>query len=285
MNNALRRFSMILTIVFLLSHLLLMRDAFARKEIPGFSSRAGSDLYSTEKSSKGSFFSSSKSGKSALYTFRSKTKGKKGSVFNFWSKRTTKGTSLVQAAQIADSESKFTTLIEGIQTNKTYRQVVTENKPLSEFLTTTALETRNARRSIFYKSYDPLNAYYKYSPTVVYSDPYNDFFFRYVTLEWMFHHWDNIDKRRLDGVKLQELETKMEQMEQEGSVRDPNYMMPGVDPDLQYSDEELENLQEAKDVIELEAERGVEGGGFGWLVIFLVGFIVVGGVYFVAVRR
>jgi hypothetical protein len=147
------------------------------------------------------------------------------------------------------------------------------------------MKTRSKRRNTFYKSYKPVNTYYSYPSTVVYRDPYDDFFFRYVTITWLFHHWDSVDKRRFDEAKLRELETKIEQMEKEGMVRDPNFVMPEADPDLQYAEEELENLQEAKDVIDLEAEQESDGGGFGWLTIFLAGVLVVGGVYFVVVRR
>jgi len=206
-------------------------------------------------------------------------------VFNSRSKKTTRGTSLAEAAKKADSKSKFTTSAKGQQTSKTYRQVVTENKNLSNLLTTKHTTTRNKRRNIFYQARQPANIYYEYTPHVVYRDPYDNFFFRYTTPTWAYHHWHSIDHRRFDEARLQELEDQIEQMEKEGIERDPNYVMPDVDPDLQYSDEELENLQEARDVIDLEAEQEEGGGGFGWLTIFLVGIVIVGGVYFVAVRR
>ena len=177
------------------------------------------------------------------------------------------------------------TSAQGQQTSKTYRQVVAENKPLSDSLTKQNMDTRIARRDTFYKSYPPANTYYRYTPTIIYRDPYDNFFFQYMTLTWLFHHWGSVDKSRFDEARLQELEAKFAQMEKEGTVRDPNYVMPGVDPDLQYSDEELDNLQEAKDVSEMEAEQTSGGGGFGWLMIFLIGLVIVGGIYFIAVRR
>ncbi len=286
MKNTFRRFSIIVMIFFLTSHLLFISDAFAKRGgSRSFSSRSRSKSYSSRKSPKGKSFSPSKTKKTKSYTSRSKTRNKKGSVFNSKSKRTTRGTSLADAAKKADSKSKFTTSTKGQQISKTYREVVNENKPLSDSLTVENMKTRSNRRNTFYKSYEPVNTYYRYSPTIVYRDPYDNLFFQYVTLTWLFHHWDHIDKSRFDEARLRELEAKFEEMEKQGMKRDPNYVMPEVDPDLQYSEEELENLQEAKDVIEMEAEREGDSGGFGWLAIFLVGIIIVGGVYFVAVRR
>lgn len=286
MKTTLRRLSLFLMIVFLASHLLLINDAFAKRgRSRSFSSRSKSrSTSSSRKSSKGRSFTSKK--KTNSYTSRATTRSKKGSIFNSRSKTTTRGTSLAQAAQKADSKSKFTTSARGQQTSKTYRQVVTENKPLSDSLTAKNMQTRSKRRNIFYNSHKPVNMYYRYdTPYVIYNDPYDNLFFRYVTIDWMFHHWHSIDKSRFDEARLQELEEKIEQMEKEGIGRDPNYVMPEVDSDLQYSNEELENLQEAKDVIDLEAEQEEGGGGFGWLTIFLVSIVIVGGVYFVAVRR
>lgn len=285
MKTTLRRLSLFLTIVFLASHLLLISDAFAKRgSSRSFSSRSKSRSTSrSRKTSKGRSFTSKK--KTNSYTSRSKTRSKKGSIFNSRSKKTSRGTSLAQAAKKADSKSKFTTSVKGQQTSKTYRQVVTENKPLKDSLTTKNMQTRNKRRYAFSESHKPINIYYGYTPHVIYSDPYDNLFFRYVTIDWMYHHWYSIDRSRFDEARLRELEDKIEQMEEEGIERDPNYVMPGVDPDLQYSNEELENLQEAKDVIDLEAEQEEGGRGFGWLTVFLVGIVIVGGVYFVAVRR
>ena len=189
------------------------------------------------------------------------------------------------ASKRADSKSKFMTAEKGKQTAKSYKQVVNDDKMLRDSLTTANTKIRNKRRTTFYNSHRPSNDYYRYTPTSVYRDPFDNFFFRYVTLTWMFHHWDQIDKTRFDEERLRELEVKMEEMESQGMERDPNYTMPELDPDLQYSDEELANLQEAKEVLEFEAGEGADAGGFGWLTMFLVGLVVCGGVYVVAVRR
>ena len=57
----------------------------------------------------------------------------------------------------------------------------------------------------------------------------------YATMFWMFHHWDSVDYSRFQEAKLRELEAKVKQMEASGMKRDPNYVDPGVDPDIQYA--------------------------------------------------
>ncbi len=167
----------------------------------------------------------------------------------------------------------------------TYRQVVNKNRSLSEFLTIQNTYTRNRRRTDFYDAHSPSNnSYYQYTSTG-YNDPYDNLFFRYVSLTWLFHHWDSIDKSRFDQERVWAVEAKIKQMEQEGMEPDPNYNMPGVDPDLQYTDEELANLQEAKDVIDFESEEPESTRGFAWVTMFLICLVTVGGVYLVAVRR
>lgn len=287
MNNTLRRFSIFLTVCFLATQCFFIDDAWAKKRRRSFSSRKKSSFSKQKSPSKGSSFSlfKKKSAREKTYSSRSKTRNKKGSIFHAHAQKTSRGTSFSQAAKRADSKSKFTGAIKGKQTIKTYRQVVTENTALSEFLTPKNTFSRNNRRDYFYNSHSPSNDYYYRYSSTSYNDPYDNLFFRYVTLTWLFHHWNTIDKSRFDERRLRELESKIEQMEQEGMERDPDYSIPGVEPDLQYSDQELANLQDAKEVMEFESDVGEGEGGFGWVTIFLIGLVVVGGVYFVAVRR
>ena len=283
MKNRLCRFSLVVAMLFLTSQLLGVSAAFAKGGGRSFSSRSSSRS-SSSSSSKGSSFSSAKSPSKTSYSSRSAGKSGKGSFFNFGPKKTSRGTSLADAAKKADSKSKFASSAKGAAAPQTYREVVSANKPLSNALTKQNIETRTVRRTTYYNSYQPVNTYYRYTPAVmIYNDPFDNFFFQYVTVTWMFHHWDHVDKSRFDEARLRELEAKVAQMEKEGVQRDPNYVEPGADPDLQYSDEELANLQEAKEVAELEAAPA--SSGFGWLAMLLVAIAVGGGIYFVAVRR
>jgi hypothetical protein len=83
--------------------------------------------------------------------------------------------------------------------------------------------------------YQP-TGYYRYTPgsTIIYHDTYSNDFLQYATMIWFFHHWDTIDRDRFDKAKLAELDAKVKEMEKSGTVRDPNYTMAGVDPDLMH---------------------------------------------------
>jgi hypothetical protein len=52
---------------------------------------------------------------------------------------------------------------------------------------------------------------------------------------WLFNHWDTVDKSRFEESKLRELEAKVRAMELQNMKKDPNYVQPGVDPDLVYN--------------------------------------------------
>jgi hypothetical protein len=283
MKNRLRRGSFLLIIFFLISQCLFIDEAWAKKR-RNFSSRKKSSYSKQKSKSKGSGFSFS-SKKKTTYSSRSKTSKTKGSIFHPSTKKTSRGTSLAQAAKRAESQSKFRNSIGGQQMPMTYRQVVSKNRGLAEFLTVKNAYSRNKRRTAFYDSHSPSNdSYYQYTSRG-YNDPYDNLFFRYVTLTWLFHHWDSIDKSRFEPGRLQEVEAKIQQMEEEGMEPDPHYTMLAVDPDLQYSDEELADLQEAKDVIDFESGEPESTGGFAWITMFLICLVAVGGVYFVAIRR
>lgn len=288
MKNLLRPLSIVLTLCFIASFTLCLDDAWAKRRSRSFSSRKRSSFSRKKSKPKGSLFRSTKKTTKTkkTYTSRSKTRSKKGSVFNANSRKTSRGSTLAQAARRADSKSKFMQAGKGKTSSKTYREVVRDNSTLRDSLTTNNAKTRTKRRKTYYDFHSPSNTYYRYSPRVVYRDPYDNFFFRYVTMTWLFHHWNHIDKSRFEEDRLRELEEKIAEMEAQGLERDPDYVMPGGDPDLQYSDEELENLQEAGEVLAFESEAAEEkDGGFGWFTLFLLATAAAGGVYFVAVRR
>lgn len=54
-----------------------------------------------------------------------------------------------------------------------------------------------------------------------------------------FHHWHDIHPYRnyFEAQRFAELERRVKELEQQGVVRDPEYMDPDVDPDLQLSSE------------------------------------------------
>ena len=77
---------------------------------------------------------------------------------------------------------------------------------------------------------------YARETTVIYKDSFSNNFCQYMTMLWIFHHWDEVDHNRFDKDKLAELEAKVKQMEKEGMVKNPDYSMEGVDHDLQFKE-------------------------------------------------
>ena len=92
--------------------------------------------------------------------------------------------------------------------------------------------------------YSVFNPYYS-RPVVVYSDPYNSLFWWWLldrSLDdrawWTYHHRYDMDPARYQALVAndQQLEARVQQLEAQQAPRDPNYVPPGVDRDLMYSD-------------------------------------------------
>jgi hypothetical protein len=92
--------------------------------------------------------------------------------------------------------------------------------------------------------YSVFNPYYS-RPVVVYSDPYNSLFWWWLldrSLDdrawWAYHHRYDMDPARYQALVVndQQLEARVQQLETQQAPRDPNYVPPGVDRDLMYSD-------------------------------------------------
>ncbi len=80
---------------------------------------------------------------------------------------------------------------------------------------------------------------------VVYRDPYNSFFWWWLldrTLDdramWAYHHRLDMDPARYQALVAnnQQLGDRIAQLEAQHGPRDPNYVPPGLDRDLMYSD-------------------------------------------------
>jgi hypothetical protein len=92
--------------------------------------------------------------------------------------------------------------------------------------------------------YNMFNPYYS-RPVVIYQDSYNSLFCWWLldrSLDdrawWAYHHRYDMDPARYQALVAtdQQLETRVEQLEAQQAPRDPNYVPPGVDRDLMYSD-------------------------------------------------
>ena len=128
--------------------------------------------------------------------------------------------------------------------------------------------TRSSRESVAYNSYRPTGYYTPPSTVVIYRDNYSNSFLQVATTMWLFNHWNTVDKSRFEESKLRELEAKVKEMERQNIKRDPNYVQPGVDPDLMY--------QAPKE----------EGSSFWvWFFIIVVALSVIGGGSYFLLRR
>jgi len=92
--------------------------------------------------------------------------------------------------------------------------------------------------------YNVFNPYWS-RPVVIYHDPYNSLFWWWLldrALDdqawWAYHHRYDMDPARYDALLAhdQQLEARVAQLEAQQVPRDPNYVPPGVDRDLMYSD-------------------------------------------------
>jgi hypothetical protein len=109
-------------------------------------------------------------------------------------------------------------------------------------------ETYVTRETRIYSTYSP----YYGRPVVVYNDPYNSFFWYWMldrSLDeramWAYNHQHEMDAARYREMcaKDAQLEARIRQLEAEKKgVRDTGYVPKGIDPDLQYSDDYVDNV-------------------------------------------
>jgi hypothetical protein len=92
------------------------------------------------------------------------------------------------------------------------------------------------------------NVFNSYStrPWVTYHDPYNSFFWWWLldrALDdrawWAYHHRYDMDPARYEALVATDaqLQARVAQLEAQQVARDPNYVPPGLDRDLMYSDQ------------------------------------------------
>ena len=141
--------------------------------------------------------------------------------------------------------------------------------------------------------YSTFGGYYGH-PVVVYNDPFNTFFWYWMldrSLEhramWAYHHRTEMDTERYKALlaKDAKLEARIKQLEAEKLARDPGYVPPGLDPDLQYTDDYVDAVYNPHTVA---SPKG--GGGFlkflFWTFMIILGIVVVWLIcYMVFVRR
>jgi len=105
-------------------------------------------------------------------------------------------------------------------------------------VTPETLQTRPAREESIFRSY-------RTQPVVVYHDSFSPFFWLWLLDRsqrdrdlWVYNHRDEMDQQRYNDLvrKDADLENRLHNLEQQGVPRDPSYTPQGVDQDLMYDD-------------------------------------------------
>jgi hypothetical protein len=103
-------------------------------------------------------------------------------------------------------------------------------------VTQETLETRPAREESIFHSY-------RTQPVAVYHDGFNPWFWLWLMDRgqrdrdyWIYNHRDEMDQQRYQDLvhKDADLERRLHDLEDQGTPHDPSYTPPGVDQDLMY---------------------------------------------------
>lgn len=193
----------------------------------GSSSRGLPGSYSTSSSakSKSSFFSSSKSTGNS----------KKSSYMQDTYKKQASGSSFKTYKQNLNSQQK-----------STYDKTMNTNYRVNDRLNfEDAMRTRSQRINSFNTRpiFTNMNRGYfggsfGYGSAAI--GPWDMFFLMTATNLFWYHHWNDISQYRdhFSQADFARMEERVKELEKENKgVRDPNYLEPGVDPDLQFSSE------------------------------------------------
>ena len=108
-------------------------------------------------------------------------------------------------------------------------------------VTRETLETRPEREQVFRR--------YATQPVTVYHDSFSPFFWLWLMDRsqrdrdlWVYNHRDEMDQRRYDDLvrKDADLERRLNDLQQQGVTHDSSYTPPGVDQDLMYDDNHVQ---------------------------------------------
>jgi hypothetical protein len=260
----------ILSIVVIALVLLLTPNAFAGK---GYSSGGGRSYSSSSRSS----FSSSKSNSSFSRSYSSPKISSGPSLGKSYSSKPTQSTGPPKSYSSKSSsssgkkpegsfQSKMASEQKKVESRLHYQQAtapkesyttpkgnkVTIKKDDPKIIQIRSLPqekwvNRETRVHTFY------HHYYVNPPTTVvhYNDPYNTFFWLWLMdrslnerAYWAYNHrYDPVmDQARYRDLLARDraLENRVKQLEAENKIRDPNYVPPGIEPDLQYTDDYID---------------------------------------------
>ncbi len=148
--------------------------------------------------------------------------------------------------------------------------------------------SRSARQSERYRGYTPERR------TVIvnqygggfYGDPYNGLFMHSLIgsrhySSFHYNHWNSYSLQRQNSLLAENASLRAEMAAMSGTARDPNYVPPGTDSDLMYSDEFV-NAAYNPTPVPVE-KTGL--GFFGWFMILTLTGSTAFGVYYFFFRE
>lgn len=241
-----------LTIVFLLSQIIVV-------DARGFGSRSSRGFFGSSSSrSSGGFFGSSRSKSSGGWfgSSGSKSSGSSRSVPKSFSWGGSKRSSAQKKSYMQDaykkqaSASNFKAYKQNLNTDqqRVYNSGMNKSYNVNNKMNfEDAMRTRNYRASTF--SSRPVrvhvnNNYFGgplgYGSAFV--GPWDLMFLMMASDMFWHHHWNDISPYRdhFNAAEFAEMEARVKSLEEQGVERDPNYLEPGVDPDLQFSRQYVE---------------------------------------------
>lgn len=307
-----RIFALMMAMVFLFSQVSIV-DAKARSG-GGFSSKSSSGYSGSSRKSSGiSSFGSSKSSSSTKKSSSGYSGSSTRSVPNSYSKASPSsskgsaaGTGSSQTSGTAASSTKSNTLKNAYMEDaykkqasgmnyKAYQQKMNDAQKKaydSSFNKSykvndrmnfdDAMKTRSQRISSFDRR--PVRMYVNnsyfggpLSYGSAFIGPWDLFFLMTASDLFWYHHWNDIYPNReyFDAAKFAEMEARVKALEvQNNNVRDPDYLDPDVDPDLQFSKEYTEkNLDNV--YLSNKYARPAVDPFFVFIIIFAVGAVMV----------
>ncbi len=102
-----------------------------------------------------------------------------------------------------------------------------------------------------------------------YVGPWDLWFLMRASEMFWFHHWSEISpyKSYFNQQEYEKLEKRVEELEKQGVQRDPNYIEPGIDPDLQFSQQYQE---QNVDKIYYTDKNSIGFGNSGGTVVIII---------------
>lgn len=216
------------------------------------SSSAGSASGSSSSSSKSSGYSGSTSGSSSAGSSKSTTTGST-STKAASKTESLKNSYMEDAYKKQTSSSNYSSYKSKLndEQKKTYEDSMKKNYTTTNKMDfEQAMNTRTSRMNDYNTRPIRININTGYfggplSYGMGFAGPWDLWFLMRASDLFWYHHWSDISPYRnyFEAAQFAEMESRISKLEAQNVARDPNYMEPGVDPDLMFSsDYEQNNL-------------------------------------------